>query len=47
MKIKLKNRSHRCNINRPKPRYSKYKVSQYDATYMYQATHKHYLKHNS
>ena len=25
MKMKIKNRSHRYDINRPKPRYSKYK----------------------
>ena len=39
MKMKLKNRSHRYEINRPRTRYgqeySKYQVSQYDDAYMY------------
>ena len=38
MKLKMKNRSLRYNINRPRPRhgskYIKYKMSQYDV-YMY------------
>ena len=34
MKMKMKNRSHRYDINRPKHKYNKYKVSQYDAAYM-------------
>ena len=51
MEIKMKNRSHIYNINRPKSRhehnYSKYKVSQNDYAYMYQATLKQHLKLNS
>ena len=51
MGIKMKNRSHIYNINRPKSRhehnYSKYKVSQNDYAYMYQATLKQHLKLNS
>ena len=39
MKMKMKNRSHRYNISRPRFRqghnYSKYKLSQYGDAYMY------------
>ena len=39
MKMKMKNRSHRCNMNSPRSRhghkYSTYKVSRYDDAYMY------------
>ena len=42
MKMKMKNRSHRYDINRPKPRYrqkySKNEVSQYDDAYNYSNT---------
>ena len=40
MKMTMKNRSHRYGINRPKPRYSKYKkrlnmmLSQYDKQHL-------------
>ena len=50
-KIKMKSRSHRYNINRPKSRrgqkYSGYKVSQYDNAYMYEIMTKQHLKLNS
>ena len=39
IKIKMKNRSHRYDISRPRSRqgqnYSKYKVSQYGEAYVY------------
>ena len=39
MKMKIKNRSHRYDISRPRSRqghsYSKYKASQYGDAYMY------------
>ena len=39
MNMKMKNRSHRYNINKPRPsheqKYSKYQVSQHDDGYMY------------
>ena len=50
-KIKMKSRSHRYNINRPRSRrgqkYSGYKVSQYDNAYMYEIMTKQHLKLNS
>ena len=37
--MKMKNKSHRYDINKPRPRheqyYSKYQASQYDDGYMY------------
>ena len=49
--MKMKNRSQRCNTNRPQSRhehkFSKYKVSHYDNVYMDQATPKQHLKLNS
>ena len=52
MKMKMKNRSDRYDINRPRSRhghkYNKYKkVPQYYDAYMYQATPKQHLKLNS
>ena len=36
--MKMKNRSHRCNTNRPKPKqghkHTKFKVSRYDDPYI-------------
>ena len=46
IKIKVKNRSLRYDVNRSKPRYSKYKKCQYDAAYMYLATPKQHLMIN-
>ena len=50
MTLKMKNKSHRYNINKPRSRYghkySKYKMSQYDDDCMYQATPKQHLKLN-
>ena len=49
--MEMKNRSHRYDINRSRSRhihkYSKYKMSQYENAYIYQATLKQYLKLNS
>ena len=51
MKIKMRNRSHRYHISRPRSRqghnYSKYKVSQYDDACMYWLIPKQHLKLNS
>ena len=51
MKMKIKNRSHRYDTNRPSVRhghiYSKYKMSHYENAYMYQAMPKQHLKLNS
>ena len=51
MRLKMKNKSHRYTVNKPRPRhghkYSKYKMSQYDDDCMYQATIKQHLKLNS
>ena len=46
IKIKMKNRSLRYDVNRSKPRYSKYKKCQYDTAYMYLATPKQHLMIN-
>ena len=39
MRLKMENRSHRYDRNRPSPKYghkyTKYKLSQYNAGYMY------------
>ena len=44
MKMKIKNRSHRFDMNSPRsrhgPKYNKYKVSQYDDAYMLEGTTK-------
>ena len=49
--MEMKNRSYRYDINRSRSRlihkYSKYKMSQYENAYIYQATLKQYLKLNS
>ena len=52
VKMKMKNRSHRCDINRPSSRHehkpSKYlKVFRYGDAYMYQATPKQHFNLNS
>ena len=51
MNMKIKNRSHRFDMNRPWSRhghkYNKYKVSQYDDAYMLEGTTKQHLKLNS
>ena len=48
MKVKVKNRLHRHDMNRPSSsngqKYSKYKVSHYDDAYMYYVTPKQHLK---
>ena len=50
MRLKMKNRSHRYDINRPCPRhghkYSKNKMSRYNDGYMSKATPKQHLKLN-
>ena len=50
MKMKIKNRSHRFDMNSPRSRhghkYNKYKVSQYDDAYMLEETTKQHLKLN-
>ena len=50
MKMKIKNRSHRFDMNSPRSRhghkYNKYKVSQYDDAYMLEGTTKQHLKLN-
>ena len=42
--MKIKNRSHRFDMNSPRsrhgPKYNKYKVSQYDDAYMLEGTTK-------
>ena len=40
MRLKKKNRSQRYDINRPRPKYTKYKMSQCNECYMYYATPK-------
>ena len=51
IKVKMKNRSHRYNIDRLGPKKghkrTKYKVCQYDDPYMYKAKRKQHLKLNS
>ena len=51
MRMKMKKRSHTYDINRPwsrhKHKFSKYKKSRYDDTYMYQTTTKQHLHLNS
>ena len=50
LNMKMNNRSHRYDINRPRPRHehkcTQYKTSQYNDCYMYQSTPKHHLKLN-